>query len=505
MKNIKRTILFLLTVFVSIIGVLNMNWKFCAAATDSTEGELSVTRSKYEQELTSGTFYLEGITVTGDGVVKYDVQEGTDVISVSANGKVTPKKLGEAWVRVYVEDTENYTYNSIEYTIYIRIVSSQVIPENMEHKVFSGRDYTFVLDSPKWVSIKMRDSAEKDLITYGFNLYAENDTERENALIGNDADGSQEEYDEETEIREWKPTYLSAGTYIVSIEHMFQSHQDPGDSSIWIYTSDEVDLSKTTMVLDELWQSKVCTYNGEEFKPIPVLKYGNSVLQENVHYTLSYENNINAGKGMVVANAVMGASTGTKKISFDIKKSAGVFNVEKVKYSRTFVQGAFKLKGIVLQGDGTVTYSVQKGTNVISVDENGMVSVKGLGNAVVKVGVKEGTNSFYSESDKDGYYINVNIKLGKGGVKKIRKISKKTLRIMPQYVSGCAGYQCKVSKFSNMSGWVTYQKKGAKSSWGYLKLKGDVKKCYIMVRAYGYDNTGKKIFGSWSKKKCIKM
>ena len=260
MKNIKRTILFLLTVFVSIIGVLNMNWKFCAAATDSTEGELSVTRSKYEQELTSGTFYLEGITVTGDGVVKYDVQEGTDVISVSANGKVTPKKLGEAWVRVYVEDTGNYTYNSIEYTIYIRIVSSQVIPENMEHKVFSGRDYTFVLDSPKWVSIKMRDSAEKDLITYGFNLYAENDTERENALIGNDADGSQEEYDEETEIREWKPTYLSAGTYIVSIEHMFQNHQDPGDSSIWIYTSDEVDLSKTTMVLDELWQSKVCMY-----------------------------------------------------------------------------------------------------------------------------------------------------------------------------------------------------------------------------------------------------
>lgn len=76
---------------------------------------------------------------------------------------------------------------------------------------------------------------------------------------------------------------------------------------------------------------------------------------------------------------------------------------------------------------------------------------------------------------------------------------------MPQYVSGCAGYQCKVSKFSNMSGWVTYQKKGAKSSWGYLKLKGDVKKCYIVVRAYGYDNTGKKIFGSWSKKKCIKM
>ena len=128
---------------------------------------------------------------------------------------------------------------------------------------------------------------------------------------------------------------------------------------------------------------------------------------------------------MVVANAVMGASTGTKKISFDIEKSAGVFNVEKVKYTRTFAQGAFKLTDIVLQGDGTVTYSVQKGTNVISVDENGMVSVRGLGTAVVKVGVKEGTNSFYSESDKDGYYINVNIKLGKGGVKKYERFPKR--------------------------------------------------------------------------------
>ncbi len=50
-----------------------------------------------------------------------------------------------------------------------------------------------------------------------------------------------------------------------------------------------------------------------------------------------------------------------------------------------------------------------------------------------------------------------------------------------------------------------YIKKGSKASWTYLKVRKGVKKYYVKVRPFAYDNNGKRVYGAWSKKKMVKM
>ncbi len=297
----------------SVVLLLTVAFVFLqkeAAAAEKMQGEFHISKSSYEQEITDGAFTIGDFTKTGDGIVRYEVTYGTDIVSVDQSGVVTPKKLGYATVRVFVEDGQNYEYRDSGYGIDIHIISSHIMPQNTEHTVFSGKEYTLVLESPKWVSVKMRRTASSNEI----KIYGENDPQRENQLL----DDEIWTWNEKTSIGEWDPVYLAAGTYtILASGSMIEEGNDRGTDygfSLWINTADEVDLSKTDIRLNDIWASKTCTYNGEEFKPVPVLKYYSNELKEGVHYTLSYENNINAGKGVVVANAVPGASTGSKRI-----------------------------------------------------------------------------------------------------------------------------------------------------------------------------------------------
>lgn len=487
----------------SVVLLLTVAFGFLqkeAAAAEKMQGEFHISKSSYEQEITDGAFTIGDFTKTGDGIVRYEVTYGTDIVSVDQSGVVTPKKLGYATVRVFVEDGQNYEYRDSGYGIDIHIISSHIMPQNTEHTVFSGKEYTLVLESPKWVSVKMRRTASSNEI----KIYGENDPQRENQLLDDEINWT---WNEKTSIGEWDPVYLAAGTYtILASGSMIEEGDDRGTDygfSLWINTTDEVDLSKTDIRLNDIWASKTCTYNGEEFKPVPVLKYYSNELKEGVHYTLSYENNINAGKGVVVANAVPGASTGSKRITFDIYKSAGAFYVNQTSYTRTFSQGSFDLKEFELVGDGEVTYSIQEGTDVISVDENGKVTPRGIGEAVIYVQVKENTNFSYEESGS--YQIKIKIKLAKSDVMKVKKASRKSIKVKPKYTAGCTGYQYLVSRSAGMQLSDIYIKKGSKASWTYLKVRKGVKKYYVKVRPFAYDNNGKRVYGAWSKKKMVKM
>ncbi len=474
-----------------------------AAAAEKKLGEFHISKSSYEQEITDGAFTIGDFTKTGDGIVRYEVTYGTDIISVDQSGVVTPKKLGYATVDVFVEDGQNYEYRDSHYHIGIHIISSHIMPQNTEHTVFSQKEYTLVLESPKWVSVKIRKTEYSNEIEISnkIEIYGENDPQRENSLLSE----INWTWNEGTSIAEWDPVYLAAGTYtILASGSMIEVGNDRGKDygfSLWINTADEVDLSKTDIRLNDIWAYKTCTYNGKEFKPVPVLNYYSNELKEGVHYTLSYENNINAGKGVVVANAVPGASTGSKRITFDIHKSAGAFYVNQTSYTRTFSQGSFDLKEFELVGDGEVTYSIQQGTDVISVDENGKVTPRGIGEAVIYVQVKENTNFSYEES---GSY-QIKIKLAKSDVMKVKKASRKSIKVKPKYTAGCTGYQYLVSRSAGMQLSDIYIKKGSKASWTYLKVRKGVKKYYVKVRPFAYDNNGKRVYGAWSKKKMVKM
>lgn len=74
-------------------------------------------------------------------------------------------------------------------------------------------------------------------------------------------------------------------------------------------------------VMSKIKVSKIAaqTYTGTRIKPQVAVTLNNQTLQENVHYTVSYGTNINAGKGEVYITG-KGTYGGTKKVTFTIKK-----------------------------------------------------------------------------------------------------------------------------------------------------------------------------------------
>lgn len=60
-------------------------------------------------------------------------------------------------------------------------------------------------------------------------------------------------------------------------------------------------------------------YNGQEFKPAVVVKDGDRTLELNTDYTVSYENNVNAGTAQVVVTGASSLVSGTRTLSFTIE------------------------------------------------------------------------------------------------------------------------------------------------------------------------------------------
>ena len=77
--------------------------------------------------------------------------------------------------------------------------------------------------------------------------------------------------------------------------------------------TNSTDLSEATMTLSQ----DTYTYDGKACTPTATVKLGSTTLKEGTDYTLSYSDNINAGKGMVTATA-LGTYTGTCSAYFTI-------------------------------------------------------------------------------------------------------------------------------------------------------------------------------------------
>ena len=83
-----------------------------------------------------------------------------------------------------------------------------------------------------------------------------------------------------------------------------------------IYAEDDVQYAEITLSPTSF------TYDGKEKKPNVTVKMDQTTLKENVDYTVSYSNNIKAGKATVTITGV-GEYIGTKTATFTIKSSGG--------------------------------------------------------------------------------------------------------------------------------------------------------------------------------------
>ena len=126
---------------------------------------------------------------------------------------------------------------------------------------------------------------------------------------------------------------------------------------------------------------KKLTYNGKAQKPAIKLTYKKKTLKKGRDYLLSYEQNVNAGKGLAIVTGI-GKYSGTKVITFKIAQApmskAKIGKIAAQKYTGSAITPAPKVKfgkrTLAVGADYTVSYSknVKAGT--------AKVKVKGIGN-----------------------------------------------------------------------------------------------------------------------------
>ena len=128
---------------------------------------------------------------------------------------------------------------------------------------------------------------------------------------------------------------------------------------------------------------------------MPTVVYDGKTLKENKDYTLSYEDNVNAGTARVIVTG-KGKYARSTKVTFKINKAKNTLAVStkkaNIKYSKlkkqkkTISAGkVFKIK----ENIGEVTYKKKSGNKKITVSKSGKITVKkGLKKGTYKVKVK---------------------------------------------------------------------------------------------------------------------
>lgn len=166
-------------------------------------------------------------------------------------------------------------------------------------------------------------------------------------------------------------------------------------------------ISKADVVLGQTTYD----YDGSVHKPSCTVTYKGTTLEAGKDYVVSYEDNINAGKGKVIVTGA-GDYSGTKTLAFTINKAAQKITVKAVKatvsYSKLMkakqVLAAKKVVSIK-KAQGTVTYKKLSGNSkIIIAKKTGKVTLgKGLKKNTYKIKLRitasGGTN--YKKISKD--------------------------------------------------------------------------------------------------------
>lgn len=115
-------------------------------------------------------------------------------------------------------------------------------------------------------------------------------------------------------------------------------------------------------------------YTGRPIKPTPKVTYGGTTLKLNTDYTLRYQNNTKIGTAKIIITG-KGNYTGSKTISFAIKKNIAKLKFSKVKKRVTYTGKAIKPRVSVKKGKTvlkrnkhyTVTYKKNRNVGLASI------------------------------------------------------------------------------------------------------------------------------------------
>ncbi len=96
------------------------------------------------------------------------------------------------------------------------------------------------------------------------------------------------------------------------------------------------------------------------------------------------------------------------------------------------------------------------------------------------------------------------VKIGRGEIKQLKQTSKTKLKVSQKKVSGAKGYQITYSTSKKFTKKTTKHKNASGTSKTLTKLKKG-KTYYVKTRAYKKDSAGKKVYGTYSKARKLKL
>lgn len=230
------------------------------------------------------------------------------------------------------------------------------------------------------------------------------------------------------------------------------------------------------------------TYDGKAKKPTVAIKDGMKTLVLNTDYTYKYSANTNAGTGKVVITG-KGNYSGTKTMTFTIKKVAQKLSVKKTSYSKTYGNVAFSLGAKTTQGPKKITYK-SSDTSVVTVNAKGKVTIKGPGYAKVTV-TAPGTKNYKKETKT----VTITVKPKKQKVKSVVKKGSLSLQVTWRKDTKVSGYQVQYSK--DQKTWKSVYVNNKKTNSAVVANLVENTNYYIRVRSFVKSN-GKKYYGAYS-------
>ena len=237
-------------------------------------------------------------------------------------------------------------------------------------------------------------------------------------------------------------------------------------------------------------------YDGTAKEPAVEIKDGEATLAQNTDYTLTYEDNINAGTARVIVTG-MGKYGGTKTLEFRIKGRPNRIVTGADSYTKYMTSKEFSLDAEAAEAKQLIYTSSNE--DVVTVSDTGRVTVKGTGAATITIKTS-GTTGF-EPAEK---VVTVTVKPLKPVVT-LTSPEKKQVKVTWTKQKGATRYQVRYGRQGK------YYYRTCKhidsqfsKTYTYLNNRTSGKTYYIKVRSITEMPDGTVVYGNWSEVQKIK-
>lgn len=252
-----------------------------------------------------------------------------------------------------------------------------------------------------------------------------------------------------------------------------------------LYRIDPKNIEHISMLLEY----SSCNYSGNMRTPNATLKNGSNTLVPGKDYTISYENNLNAGNAKVIARG-KGNYEGIQSKTFKINPVKQLINAKS--YTKKYGSKSFSLKAKT-NGNGKLTY-FSSVPSVAAINSSGKVTIKKIGKTTITITASKTLN--YKKSSKK---ITITVIPKSTTLIKAQSKSKEHLTVYWKRNKTVVGYQI---YYSTNRKFAKYTKacfiKNSRSTRATIIGLESKKIYYVKIRAY-HKVGGKKYYGPFSK------